>query len=189
MGTQQKQQCFKGVNKFMVLMWRLGMGGWVNSIPKLLGRILVMTHTGRKSGLLRRTPVNYAIQDGEIYCVAGFGVVSDWYRNLKANPQVEVWLPEGWWTGTAEDVSDMTGRLSVVRQILINSGVVAFIEGLNPYRASDEELTRLTADYRLVRIHRTAERTGKAGPGDLMMVWMYATHILFLLLLVILIFR
>ena len=65
----------------------------------LSGQIMVLTHTGRKSGLRRRTPVNYALVDGEVYCTAGFGQISDWYRNILANPQVEVWLPDGWWAG------------------------------------------------------------------------------------------
>jgi hypothetical protein len=50
--------------------------------------------------------VNYAIVDGEVYCTAGFGAVSDWYRNIRTNPEVEVWLPDGWWAGVAEEVTD-----------------------------------------------------------------------------------
>ena len=116
------RQMFKQMNKFMLLMWRLGLGSWLNFWPDVGGRIMVITHTGRKTGLKRRTPVNYALVEGELYCTAGFGPMSDWYRNLKAHSQVEVWLPEGWWAGVAEEITDPQWRLPLLRQVLIASG-------------------------------------------------------------------
>jgi deazaflavin-dependent oxidoreductase (nitroreductase family) len=164
------RQGFKYLNRFMVMMFRLGTGPAIWQ-PAPVGKIMVITHTGRKSGLTRRTPVNFAILDGEIYCTAGFGAGSDWYRNILANPQVEVWLPGGWWEGTAEDISGHANRLDILRQVLINSGFAARAEGIDPHKITGEELARLTAAYRLVRIHRTAPRTGPGGPGDLAWVW------------------
>lgn len=139
---------------------------------------MVITHTGRKTGLRRQTPVNYAIVNGEIYCVAGFGPVSDWYRNLLAHPQVEVWLPEGWWAGQAEDVSNSPENLRLKRQVLIASGFAARAAGIDPLHISDAELARQTADYRLVHIRRREARTGPDGPGDLAWVWPLATLLL-----------
>lgn len=98
------RQAFRFLNVFMILMWRLGFGSMLNAWPSFLGRYLVLVTVGRKSGLPRRTPVNYAVVDGAIYCTAGFGAISDWYRNLRANPNVEIWLPEGRWDARAEDV-------------------------------------------------------------------------------------
>ena len=49
--------------------------------------------------------MNYASVDGDIYCTAAFGKGADWYLNIVANPQVEVWLPDGRWAGIAEDVT------------------------------------------------------------------------------------
>jgi deazaflavin-dependent oxidoreductase (nitroreductase family) len=174
---------FKTFNRFMLLMWRLGLGNWLNAWPKVGGRIMVITHTGRKSGTRRQTPVNYAIVDGDIYCTAGFGPGSDWYRNLLANPNVEVWLPEGWWSGTAEDVSDQKERLYLLRQALIASGFAARLAGINPLTITDGELDAATTDYRLVRIRRLAARTGRQGPGDLAWVWPLATMVLLPLVL------
>jgi deazaflavin-dependent oxidoreductase (nitroreductase family) len=169
---------FKTFNRFMLLMWRLGLGRWVNFWPKVVGQILVLTTTGRKTGLSRRTPVNYAVVDGEIYCTAGFGQTSDWFRNLKSNPQVEVWLPDGWWAGTAEEVNDPQLRLPLMRQVLIGSGFAAFTAGINPYRIDDEQLAAITSGYRLVRIRRAAARTGPGGPGDMAWVWPLAVFLL-----------
>lgn len=181
-------QFFRYLNRFMVFMWRLGLGPWLNAWPKVLGRYVVITHIGRKSGQRRRTPVNYAEIDGDIYCVAGFGAKADWYRNMVANPQVEVWLPGGWWQGTAEEMIDADTRMNLMRQVLIGSGFAAFAAGIDPYKISDAELARATVEYRLMRIRRAAACTGPGGPGDLAWCWPLAV-LLMLPLLIFLLFR
>ena len=60
------RRIFKSFNRFMVLLWRLGLGSWMKW-PELSGAIMVIKHTGRKTGLTRYTPVNYAVVDGDIY--------------------------------------------------------------------------------------------------------------------------
>lgn len=172
------RRSFKQFNHFMLLLWRLGLGGWFNAWPEVCGRIMVIMHTGRRSGIKRRTPVNYTIIDGDIYCTAGFGSVSDWYRNILSDPNVEVWLPDGWWAGAAEDVSDTDDRLHIMRQVLIASGFAAPLFGLHPHQMTEEELSAETANYRLVRICRKEARTGPGGPGELAWVWPLATMIL-----------
>ena len=97
---------FHSMNRFMVWMWKTGWGKWINFWPAGLGRIMVIKHRGRRSGKEYLTPVNYAIVDGEVYCTAGFGSISDWYRNMLVNPQVELWLPDGKHAGCAEDISE-----------------------------------------------------------------------------------
>jgi deazaflavin-dependent oxidoreductase (nitroreductase family) len=177
------RQTFKRFNPFMLWLWRLGLGPWINLWPKVGGRILVIAHRGRKTGRWRYTPVNYALVDGEIYCTVGFGVVSDWYRNLAVNPNIEVWLPDGWWAGVVEDISDSPWRLPLLRQVLIGSGVVTYLAGIDPVNLTDEALHAVTSKYRLLHIWRTEARTGRGGPGDLAWVWPAATMILLPLLL------
>lgn len=167
------RQGFRYGNKFMLLMWRLGLQrfGMSNSY---VGYIMVLTHRGRKSGLARRTPVNFAVIDGDVYCVAGFGAAADWYRNLLADPQVQLWLPDGsWWAGEAEDVTDLPDaqRRPRLRQVLINSGFAAYAAGLNPRTMSDAALDAATVGYKLVRIRLVAPHTGAGGPSDLVWVW------------------
>jgi deazaflavin-dependent oxidoreductase (nitroreductase family) len=175
---EQLRRGFKYFNRFMLLMWRLGLGRWINAWPAVGGRIMVVTHTGRKTGRRRRTPLNYAEANGDIYCTAGFGGNSDWYRNILADPLVEVWLPEGWWAGLAEEVLDDQVKLPLLRQVLIDSGFAARAAGLDPMAMSNAELEAATAKYRLIRIRRAAARTGRGGPGDLAWVWPLATFIL-----------
>lgn len=163
---------FKYFNKFMVLFWRLGLGPWINISPSTMGRIMVLTTTGRKSGLKRRTPVNYARINGDVYCLAGFGHVSDWYRNVTAHPEVEVWLPDGWWSGHAEEIIDPETRLSTVRQVLIGSGFAAeAFEDINPHTISDDALREKMADWPVIHIRLEQALSGRGGPGDLVWVW------------------
>ena len=168
---------FHYFNHGMVFMWRLGLGFWMND-RRLSGRIMVITHIGRKSGVRRRTPVNFTVDNGDIYCTAGFGAGTDWYRNILSNPQVEVWLPDGWWGGVAEDATGCQDHLRLMRQVLIASGFAAYAAGIDPVKLSDEELIQITEPYRLVRIRRTTPMTGSGGPGDLSWIWQVATFIL-----------
>jgi deazaflavin-dependent oxidoreductase (nitroreductase family) len=173
---ERLRQGFKRyLNPFMLTMWRLGLGPFINIWPEVGGRIMVIAHRGRKSGLRRYAPVNYALVDGEIYCTAGFGRLSDWYCNVMINPNVEVWLPDGWWAGVVEDISDSPKRLPLLRQVLVGSGVVAPMFGMDPIRMTDEQLHAATSQYPLLHIWRTEARTGRGGPGDLAWVWPLAT--------------
>lgn len=176
---------FKVLNHFMLGIWRLGLGKYLNAWPEVSGRIMVINHIGRKTGKRRQTPVNYAIVNGEIYCTAGFGASSDWFLNIVANPQVEVWLPEGWWAGIAEEVVDPKLRLPLMREVIIASGAAAPAFGIMVQDLDDAALDELTRDYKLLRIRRTIARTGPGGPGDLAWVWPLTT----LFLLLVLVFR
>ncbi len=167
---------FRYFNRFMLLLWRLGLGPWLNIWPQVLSTYMVIVHKGRKSGLWRRTPVNYAIVDGEIYCVSGFGAVSDWYRNLLVNPEVEVWLPNGWWRAISEEITEPGERLQRIRQTLLASGWAAYMSILDPRGMSDAQLEEATKEYRVMHIHRMQARTGPGGPGDLAWVWPAVVH-------------
>lgn len=147
------RRSFRLLNRFMVFMWKLGLGRAVNIWPGGFGRIMVIKHTGRKSGKVRLAPVNYAPLDGEIYCTAGFGTISDWYRNIMTQPCVELWLPEGRFPATVEDISDSPRRLFLLRQIIIASGFAAYVFGVNP-KISDEKLAALSTDYRILHFIR-----------------------------------
>jgi deazaflavin-dependent oxidoreductase (nitroreductase family) len=177
------RQGFKYFNQFMLLLWRLGLGTWMSLWPEGFGRYMVITHTGRKTGMRRQTPVNYTVVDGEVYCTAGFGQISDWYRNIMRNPNVEIWLPDGWWEATAEEVTDPQARLPLMRQVIRDSGFAGRLAGIDAGRISDEELDNFTSDYRLIHLRRTAPRTGPGGPGELAWVWPLAAFILLPLVL------
>jgi deazaflavin-dependent oxidoreductase (nitroreductase family) len=176
------RRIFKSFNRFMLLLWRLGLGTWGNG-TSFGGSLMVLKHTGRKTGLSRQTPVNYTIVEGDVYCTAGFGKVSDWYLNIMANPEVEVWLPEGRWAGIAKDVTEQENIHFIFRQVLIASGFAGPLFGANPKQLSDLDLINLLETYRLIRIRPARALTGPGGPGDLAWVWPAATFVLLGLLL------
>ena len=68
-----------------IFLYRVGLG------PMLGRRLIVIEHTGRTSGAPRQTALEVVRRDEEsIDVAAAWGVKSDWYRNLLANPQLEV---------------------------------------------------------------------------------------------------
>ena len=173
---------FKIFNRFMLLLWRLGLGSWGNGTT-FGGSLMVIKHTGRKTGLVRHTPVNYAIVNGDVYCTAGFGKVSDWYRNIMVHPEVEVWLPDGRWAGIAEDATDDEYSHLLLQQVIIASGFAGPLFGVNPKKLSDEDFKDLLESYRLIRIRRADALTGSGGPGDLSWIWPLSTFVLLWLLI------
>lgn len=172
------RQVFKQFNRFMLLLWRLGLGPWLSIWPQVGGQIMVIVHTGRKTGLRRFTPVNFAELDGELYCCAGFGSAADWYQNILANPQVEIWHPQGWWQALASDISSSADRTALIRAVMVGSGFAAPLFGLDPYKLDDRQLEQKTSSYPLIHIQRQAARTGPGGPGDLAWFWPASTFVL-----------
>lgn len=56
-------------------------------------RFLLLTHRGRKSGLVRRTPLEVLLYDPrtrESVVLSAWGKGADWYRNIEASPALEV---------------------------------------------------------------------------------------------------
>ncbi len=74
--------------------------GWI--IGKL---ILLLTHTGRKSGNVYVTPLQYERLDGAYVVGAGRGPKADWFRNVQANPCVHVRVGRSEFDCTAEPVT------------------------------------------------------------------------------------
>ena len=77
----------RGLLRLPNWLFRLHLG-WL-----LFGHFLQVTHTGRRSGLPRRTVLEVLCHDraSDAYMVmAGFGPRSDWVRNIEQTPRVEI---------------------------------------------------------------------------------------------------
>ena len=158
------RKIFRYLNRyFMAPAFRLGLGPWLTN--PFSGYIMVLKTTGRKSGRVRYTPLNYAIWQGCVYCMAGFGKVSDWYHNLSRNPQVELILPGVAVSGTALLVSDPGVHLKISRQILKNGGFAGFFMGFNPRTAPDALVEERLKDIPMVCIRLDGLGSGAADPG------------------------
>ena len=174
------RQHMETYNEFVLLLWRLGLGQWIDKLRNVFGRTMVISHTESVSGRTYRTPVIFAEIEGQVYCLALAGTEADWCHNVKANPAVEVWLPDGWWAAEAEELADGPSRLPLMRQVLIGGGKVSRCFGLTPGTMTDEELKQALGDAHLFRISKTEARTGAGGPGDLAWVWPLTTLVLVL---------
>jgi deazaflavin-dependent oxidoreductase (nitroreductase family) len=139
------------MNYFMVFMLKLGLGRVCEWWPQGFGRIMLIEHRGRRSGRQYTTPVNYAPVDGNVYCLAGFGPRTDWYRNIMADPSVRLWLPRGRRSARASDVSGSPERLRLMRQVISGSGFAGPLMGVDQRKLSNEQLDVTTRDYRLVQ--------------------------------------
>lgn len=173
---------FRFLNKyFMVPVFRVGLGPFMGN--PITGYIMVLKTIGRKSGLVRYAPVNYSILDGNIYCLSGLGKIAHWYKNLIANPQIEIIMPLGTISGSAITVTDADKRLSIMRQILKNSGFASFMAGINAFAISDEDLLEKGSEMVIIRIMPNGIFSGAADPGGKLWLWLTIAAIIVLLLI------
>jgi deazaflavin-dependent oxidoreductase (nitroreductase family) len=155
----------------MVPASRLGLLPWM--VNPLVGYIMVLQTIGRKSGKLRQTPLNYALSDGCIYCMAGFGAGTDWLANVNANPSVEVRLPGTVVRGKAEIVTETDVKERIFIHIIRNCGFASLFVGLNPFTLTDAKILAKRSQEVVVRIHPTEISAGPYDPGS--KGWIHST--------------
>jgi deazaflavin-dependent oxidoreductase (nitroreductase family) len=163
---------FKVFNRwFMIPVHRAGLGAWVGS--PVGGYMLLLRVRGRKSGLVRETPLSYLVAEGSVWVVAGFGPATEWYRNLLADPRVEVRLPTRRITGTATEVRDPGDRERVLPAVVRATGLPAFLGGVNPWTATDGEILDRFGFVPLIRIDADGGplEPGPDDPGGTAWVW------------------
>ena len=154
MDFAELQRTFKRLNPQVLRLWRWHLGWLMSAVPPLSGKTMVLTHVGRTSGLRRHTPLNYAVLEGDVWCTTL--EQAQWLRNVRANPEVDVWLPlRRPRRGRAEIRPVDEPHLDRLRAVLLASGFAAGrFAGLHPRRDPDAVLLAACADYRLVRIVR-----------------------------------
>ena len=84
--------------------------------------VLLLTTTGRKSGLPRTTGISFMPLDGRFIVFSGYGVRSDWYQNLLAHPEVTIRVGTRRLEALASPVADRERRRDLMRQMRERSG-------------------------------------------------------------------
>ncbi|HEU5098689.1 MAG TPA: nitroreductase family deazaflavin-dependent oxidoreductase [Roseiflexaceae bacterium] len=121
-------------------------------LGRLIGRIiLLLTTTGRKSGLPRVTPLQYEELDGAWYVASANGTKADWFQNILANHHVQVRVKACRFHGLAEPITDPT-RIADFLELRLQRhpkmiGAILRSEGLpaHPSRADVEAYARKLA--------------------------------------------
>lgn len=141
-------QRMKHIQKLHRMLYALGLGPLVGKI------ILLLTTTGRKTGLKHVTPLQYEVIDGKYYLGAARGLKADWVRNIQTNPQVEVRVKSANFQGQAEVVTDPRRIADFVevrlqRHPLIIGLIMQKAHGLSKH-PSREQLEKLAENEALV---------------------------------------
>ena len=132
-----------------ILAYKIGLG-------PLIGRfVLLLTTTGRRTGLQRVTPLQYEVIDGVFHIGAVFGMKTDWVRNIQADPRVQVRVKNKFFYGHAEIYTDpekiadfIEYRMSKHPRLI---GLIMKLDGFS-FKPSREELIEYSQNLALVRI-------------------------------------
>ena len=149
--TQFNWTKMKNIQKIHRVLYAIGLG-------PLIGRvILLLTTTGRRSGLKRVTPLQYEMIGDDCYIGAARGVKADWVRNIQINPQVEVRVGAKHFYGTAEVITDSSKFADFMEvRLARHPRMIGFIlekaHGL-PKRPSREQLEELAKNEAFVIVH------------------------------------
>jgi deazaflavin-dependent oxidoreductase (nitroreductase family) len=166
---------FNGFNRYVsVPALKAGMGRFVSN--PLTGYLMILRTRGRRSGEMRDAPLGYMIVGDAVYAMAGFGREAHWFKNIQADPRVEVILPGRAFSGTAEEVTDTAERLAVLPPLLRSMGGGAAAMGMgNVWQMTPEEISARFDGLPLVRVRATGIAAGPEDPGG----WFWVVPILF----------
>ena len=151
----------KALNARMAANYKHGMGP--------TRAVLLLTTTGRKSGLPRLTPLQFEEVDGDIYIASARGQEADWFRNILANPQVHVQVRALEFAAVAEPVTDPARladfiELRLRRHPVMIRLIMHLFDGL-PLRFTRADLEAMAAEKALVILH-PSEQTRLKPAGN-----------------------
>jgi deazaflavin-dependent oxidoreductase (nitroreductase family) len=123
--------------------------------------VLLLTTTGRKSGLPRVTPLQFEEVDGNYYIASARGQDADWFKNVQANPNVHVQIREREFNAVAEPVTDPIRiadfiELRLRRHPIMIRLIMHLFDKL-PLRFSRTELEKFCQSKAMVIVHKNLE--------------------------------
>jgi len=156
----------KALFKAPLILWRLGLGRLMG------GYLMLLTHTGRKTGLPRRTMVEYHKVGGRKYAPVAFGPESDWFKNISIQPQVTVQTSNGAEGARAVRVEDDRELLAVYYRFKRRDPPLTKWF-LNSIDIQDDPIDLLTKKDRVywLRFDPIREETPSPLSSDLVWIW------------------
>jgi deazaflavin-dependent oxidoreductase (nitroreductase family) len=157
----------KAMFKYPAYLWRLGFGS-------LMGKLFVMiTTTGRKSGLPRHTLTELHRMNGKKYAPCGFGSRAQWYKNIVADPHVTIQTDDGTESVIAVRVTEDDEILALLDLIIKKDGKALrdlYLNTLEIEPTPEDILAKKDRIYWL-RFDPTEEPTPPPQEADLVWVW------------------
>ena len=156
------------------LVWRAPMVLWRLGLGPIVGRLfMIITTSGRKSGLPRSTMVEYHSLNGRKYVASGFGDVSQWYKNIQANPFVTIQTSEGSDSARAIRITEDREILDVV-ELFRQADSAYFVDFyLRSFdvEPSQEDILAKKDRLHFLRFDPVDEATPPGLEADLVWIW------------------
>ncbi|MBN1260891.1 MAG: nitroreductase family deazaflavin-dependent oxidoreductase [Anaerolineae bacterium] len=165
---------YKALMRAPLLGWRLG-------LEKLLGHLfVVITTTGRKSGLPRRVVTEYFVMRGKLYVVCAFGKEAAWYKNIAADSRVtlQTWQgPESMRAVLVRDAQELRDLYAVMMQ---RNGLMTteYLRSLGMRSDDIEDVIAKKERLTIFRFDPVEETTPPPLQADLVWVWPVALGVL-----------
>jgi deazaflavin-dependent oxidoreductase (nitroreductase family) len=156
-----------------IVLWRLGLGPLVARFGVRRGYLVVLTVTGRSSGVPRHTPVVPHVVGGQTYVWCPYGGRSQWYRNVIADPVVTVQSRRGTQVMRAVGIEDVDEANEVVSEL--RRFDAAF---LRSYLAAEgiadtpEDIARNKQRLHIRRLEPVQEEGPPVLEADLVWLWL-----------------
>jgi len=160
-------------SQFEKLLFELPMIAWRLGFGPLLGRyLMVITHTGRKTGVSRRTAVEYHTMNGMKYIPCAFGVKAQWYRNILANPRVTIQTDDGTENMVAVRVNDDNELIYIIETILSKNPTMMnwYLNSLG-IKPTQKEILDHKKELIFLRFDPTSDPTPRGLEVDLAWIW------------------
>ncbi len=139
----------KAMNARMAANYRRGFG------PRSV--VLLLTTTGRKSGLPRLTPLQFEQVGGEYFVASARGQAADWFKNILVDPHVHVQIGDREFAALAEPITDPERiadflELRLRRHPFMVRMIMHLMDGL-PLRFNRGHLVNMAKNKALVLLH------------------------------------
>lgn len=149
-----------------VYAWRFGLG-------PIFGRyVMIITQINHKTGNPYKTSLEYFEINGMKYIANVFGIQSQWYRNILANPRVTIQTSDGTEQMVAIPVTQDDELITIIEWIQNKNPkfITHYLVGLEE-QANRKEILKHKNELTFLRFDPTSEPTPRGLDVDLAWVW------------------